>query len=307
MTGAAAIPRCAICGAEQPPYASEGEGCDECGRILGFAPPPVARGPSGWCPHHPDSPVTGVCARCGVFTCTDCDVSVGGIRYCTRCRVRQRKAFTAPVAWEERTRLGRFRAWYRTTTQVTGQPGTFFERLDPEAGIGGALVFALIGACLLQSGQAAVRLMGLLATALTLVTQVVLDPQAPGTVAMAVGMLGKVVTLLVSPLALLLLYLTVAALQHLALRIVDAGGERGIGATIKVGCYAFALGWLGIVPWLGHLAFPIWWTVVMVIGTARVHHRSTTRTLVVVLPTALLLLAPVAACVVGVLLGAFAV
>lgn len=303
MTSAAGILRCSACGAEQPELAASGETCAECGRVLGLAPPPVVRGPAGWCARHPDRPLTGVCARCGAFTCTECDVSVGGLRFCTGCRTRQRKAFTAPVAWQERTHLGRFHAWLRTTRQVTSEPGIFFERLDPGARLGGALLFALLGACLLQSGQTALNLAGVAGRLLLLCTRLVVDPQAPGLAIHGLGIAGEVGMLLVSPIAVLLLYLLVASLQHLALRIVDAGGEMGLEATLKVACYAFALGWLGIVPYLGHLVFPFWWTAVMVIGTARIHHRSTTRTLVVLLPTVLLMLAPVAACLAAGLLG----
>lgn len=95
MIAEAAVLRCASCGAEQTAAAQDGQRCLECGRTLGLAPPPVARGPAGFCPHHPDLAVTGVCARCGRYTCTACDVSVGGLRFCRDCRVRFRRTFTA--------------------------------------------------------------------------------------------------------------------------------------------------------------------------------------------------------------------
>ena len=132
--------RCASCGAEQAAGAEDRYRCPECGRVLRLAAPPVARGPSGYCPRHPDLEVTGVCASCGRFTCTACDVSVTGLRYCVDCRVRQRRSFTAPVAWEERREIGRWQAWYRTTSQVTSQPNAFFERLK-----GGEFDAALTG------------------------------------------------------------------------------------------------------------------------------------------------------------------
>ena len=298
--------RCGACGAPHATDANEGDRCAECQRPLTLAPRPVSRGPAGWCAAHPDSPVTGVCASCGRFTCTECEVSIAGLRYCAACRQRHRRAFTAPVAWEERAALGRFRAWYRTTSQVTGQPGRFFEQLEPTTRLGGALVFALVGAVLHQSGHGVMSIIGSVGSLVVAVVGA-LSSQDPSLFLAQAGYHAvKLLVLVASPFLLLLLYLVVASLQHLTLRLVDAGAENGIEATLKVACYAFALGWLGILPFLGQAVFPIWWTVVMVIGTARIHHRSTTRTAVVILPTALLFLAPVAACIAAVVLGALA-
>lgn len=306
MTSGIAVRRCASCGAEQAAEVVDGQRCHECGRILGLAPLPVPRGPVGFCPVHPDLAVTGVCAQCGRYTCTACDVSVGGLRYCRDCRVRHRRTFTAPAAWEERREIGRWRAWLRTTSQVTGQPGTFFARLQSAGGLGGALIFALLGAFLLNSGRMALGFFRLLVSSLTLLVDPLLHGASSIDVSLAIYVGLRLLYLLASPLLVLLLFILVAALQHLALRLVDAGAEHGIEATLKVALYGFALGWLGVVPWLGPAIFPIWWTAVMVIGTAQVHGRSTTRTAVVIVPSLLLLLAPVASCFAAGMLGVLA-
>jgi len=251
--------------------------------------------------------VTGVCASCGRFTCTACDVSVTGLRYCVDCRVRQRRSFTAPVAWEERREIGRWQAWYRTTSQVTSQPNAFFERLEPGGGLRGVTTFALVGALLLNSGQLALSAVKLVVSTMALLVQPALHGMSSFDTRLAVYLAARLLYLLTSPLLVLLLFLAVACVMHVALRLVGAGAEQGIEATIKVAMYGFALGWLGVLPWLGLAVFPVWWTVVMVIGTARVHRRSTTRTAVVVVPALLLFFAPVASCFAATVFGLLAV
>ena len=307
MTGEGTVPRrCASCGAELTPGAEDRYRCRECGRVLRLAPPPVARGPAGLCPRHPDLEVTGVCAGCGRFTCTACDVSVSGLRYCADCRARQRRSFTAPVAWEERREIGRWRAWYRTTSQVTGQPEVFFGRLRPAGGLLGAAVFGLVGAMLLNSGQMALNAAKLVVSAMTLVIQPGLHGWSSFDVGLAGALGARLCYLLLTPLLVLLLFLAVASLMHVALRIVGAGAEHGVEATLKVALYGFALGWLGVLPWLGLVVFPFWWTALMVVGTARIHGRSTTRTAVVIVPALLLFFAPVASCFAAGMLGLLA-
>lgn len=301
----AAVRRCLECGAVQPDETRVGGRCSECRAMLRLAPEAVARGPAGWCPHHPEHPVTGVCAGCGAFTCTACDVPVRGIRYCESCRSRLRRTLVAPVAWEERRTIGRPRSWWRTTVGVISRPDTFFDQLYPTRDITAALGYALVGALLHRSlwmGQS------LLTGGWVLIEGVITALASSGAgsgpgsststmlqhPAAAAGAHAGLA--LLAPLATFGLFLAVASLQHLALRFVGAGREHGFPGTLKVACYALGgTGWMGLVPLIGPLVQAVWWTVLMVLGTARVHRRSTTRTLVVVLPVALFCGAPIAA------------
>jgi len=245
-----------------------------------------------------------VCARCGAFTCTTCEVSVQGVRYCDACRAREVQTFTAPIAWEERQHLGRLRAWWRTTAAVTSSPARFFERMGGE-GLLGPLAFALSGAVLHQTVYVFRTCLGMAVGAFSYAT-LGLPMGAPDwkMLALLAGTyLSKLLLALVSPLLVLGLYLLVALCQHLALRLVDAGEERGATATLQVACYAFGVGWIGLVPAVGPLAFAVWWTTLMVVGTSRVHRRSPTRTLVVTIPSAMLVAAPFAACTLGLMFG----
>jgi hypothetical protein len=300
--------RCAHCGGELP--SADVEHCDDCGHVAQLAPQPIPRGPTGWCSHHPDEAITGVCARCGQFTCGLCEVSVQGVRYCESCRDAERPTFTAPVAWEERGNVGVLRGWWRTTAAITARPAVFFEQLSTEGGMGPALVYGLLGATLLMLSNAALAILGTAGNIAMLAGPAFQASQGSSVdtqflVSVVVMSATRLLGVLVSPLATLTLYLIVAVMQHGLLRLVDAGYERGIGATLKIACYAMGVGWLcGLVPTAGPLLlFPVWWTVLMVVGTSRVHRRSTTRTLVVVVPTLALCLAPVAACFASAMVG----
>jgi len=188
---------------------------------------------------------------------------------------------------------------------VTASPARFFERLGGGRLLG-PLLFACIGAAFHQVGYllrtCAGMVVGLFSLGALALPGGSLDLQTLG---LALGTYAVHLLLaLCSPLLILGLYLAIAACQHLALRLVDAGEERGMVGTLQVACYAFAVGWVGVVPTLGPLVFALWWTILMVVGTSRVHRRSTTRTLVTVIPTLMLVAAPLAACTFGLFFAA---
>ena len=232
------------------------------------------------------------------------------MRYCAQCRDAERPTFTAPVAWEERGNVGLLRGWWRTTAAVTTRPAVFFEQLSTDGGMGPALTFGLIGAALLGVSNTALALLAFVGNIAVVGPYAIQGLQSGNwdvqlIIATVVAATTRVLMVLLAPFVTLALYLTVAVLQHLCLRMVDAGAERGIGATLKVACYAMGVGWVGgLFPYFGPLlVFPVWWTILMVVGTSRVHRRSSTRTLVVLMPTMMLCLAPMAACFVSALLG----
>ncbi len=289
--------RCRACGAEQPSPLPEKARCKECRAPLRIAPDPIARGPSGWCPEHPDILVTGVCSRCARFTCVQCEVSVRGIRYCEDCREVLARQLAAPVAWEERQAIGRMVAWWRTTAEVTARPGQFFERMEPTGEFGSAFIYGLTGSGLQWMWQ--IMLMGLYLVFLGVIGIIVAiaasaQSQSPGPGLAMLGVFaGLTVLLLATPGLNLIFVLVLAAMQHLALRIAGAGGEYGIGATLKVACYAMGVGWTGLIPYMGQMALPVWWAILMVVGTHKVHRCSITRSLATLVPFLIMFLSPI--------------
>jgi len=292
-------PRCRACGAEQPSELPEKGRCKECRAPLRLAPDPVPRGPSGWCSHHPGTRVTGVCSRCGAFTCVQCEVSVRGIRYCEDCREVLAQQLAAPVAWEERRAIGRMTAWWRTTAEVTARPAQFFERMEPTGDFSAAFVYGLTGSALQWSWQVLLigmylLFIGVLGVIIVIATSAQNSSPGPG-LAMLGVFAGLTVLLLATPGLNLVFVLILAAFQHLALRIAGAGGEHGIGATLKIACYAMGVGWTGLIPYMGQMALPVWWAILMVVGTHKVHRCSITRSLATLVPFLIMFLSPIIA------------
>jgi hypothetical protein len=293
------LPRCRACGAVQAsPPAPKGR-CKECRALLRVAADPIPRGPSGWCAHHPDNQVTGVCIRCGAFTCVHCEVSVRGIRYCEDCREELALQLAAPVAWEERKTIGSMVAWWRTTAEVTARPAQFFERMEPRGDLSAALGYGLAGSALQWSWQ--ILLMGLYVLFIGVIGLIIAiaasaQSSSPGPGLAMMGVFaGMIVLLLATPGLNLAFVLVLAAFQHLALRLVGAGGEHGIGATLKIACYAMGVGWSGLIPYMGQMALPVWWAILMVVGTHKVHQCSVTRSLATLVPFVILFLSPIVA------------
>jgi hypothetical protein len=54
---------------------------------------------------------------------------------------------------------------------------------------------------------------------------------------------------------------------------------------------------------MGQMVQPFWWTGLMVIGTAKVHDCSTTRSLSILIPMAVMCIAPVAAYILVIVVG----
>jgi len=293
-------PRCRQCGASLPIDLDNRKLCAECNAPIRVAPPPIPRGPSGWCPAHPDSPVTGVCNACGAFTCTECEISVRGVRYCHGCREQLALQLAAPVAWEERRAIGRISAWWKTTAEITARPGQFYERMEPTADLSAAMRYGLIGSTMQWMWQ--VLLMGLyigmfVVMAVVLVVAGAASQGAGGGAAPGLVMLGVAGALLIAtlltPLFNMVFVAILATVQHVCLRLVGAGGEHGLAATLKVACYAMAPGWTGVIPYFGQMAVPVWWAILMVVGTSKVHRCSVTRSLVTLVPFVVMFLAPI--------------
>ena len=293
-------PRCRQCGAQLPEGYEDRKLCGECRAPIRLAPKPVPRGPAGWCVNHPHARVTGVCNACGAFTCVECEISVRGLRYCSACREQLALRLAAPVAWEERRTIGRISAWWKTTADITARPGAFFERMDPTGDMSAALQYGLIGSALQWMWQ--VLLMGLYVGLVVVMALVLVVAGAaaqsgsagPGLVMLGVAGAFLVFTLL-TPVFNGLFVLILATVQHVCLRLVGAGGEFGLTATLKVACYSMAPGWTGVIPYFGQMAVPVWWAILMVVGTAKVHRCSVTRSLVTLVPFLLMFLAPIVA------------
>lgn len=298
------VRRCGNCGSPLPPGFPQGYGCPTCRRRVLYAPIPTPRGPAGWCRHHPRRPVTGVCGVCGVFTCVECEVSVRGLRYCEPCRIEYARHLAAPVAWEERREIGRIRAWWRTTVDVTARPHLMYEAMPPRGELGSAMSYGLIGSFMQSSTQLMFLAMYVVILGLVGIAMVASGSGSDGWIML--GVAGAMLfAVLLTPVIALFSFLLLAAFQHLALLLVGAG-KGGLEATLKVACYAMGTGWVGVIPYFGAMIQPFWWTVLMVIGVGKVHRCSTTKSLVVLVPMVIACVAPVMAYVLVIVIAAVA-
>ena len=290
---AARVARCRFCGAEQPESRAGAQRCHKCRSPLSLAPYPVERGPSGWCPHHPDAPITGVCSTCGAFTCATCEVSVRGIRYCESCHRQRANLLAAPAPWERRQSIGLFTAWWRTTVSLTATPARFFDAMEPGSGLGAAFVYGLVGSTYQWLWG---MLFGLMYAAIFVIIGVAVavapNSGTPGLVMLSIA-LGFLLLTLTIPVWNMVFVMMLASLQHLCLRVAGAGGEHGLYATLKVACYSLSPGWSGIVPYMGQMGVPVWWCVLMVVGVCKVHGCSPTRSLVILVPFLIAFLSPI--------------
>jgi hypothetical protein len=204
-----------------------------------------------------------------VFTCVECEVSIRGVRYCDDCRELHARHLAAPVPWEERREIGRFRAWWRTTVEVTARPHLLFEHMRPHGDLGSAISYGLVG-CTLQSSTQQLFL-ALYVVAILAVGIAVALSGASGTDAMVIlGIgLGLIAMMVATPLLVFCSFMVLASMQHLALRLVGAG-QNGLNT----------------------------------IGTAKAHRCSPTKALVTLVPVLLACVAPVVAYIVVIVIAA---
>src|SRR5689334_6181759 len=84
------------------------------------------------CAVHTERDAHSLCARCGNFLCTECDVLVNWSldSYCPPCAERLRSAGDR-IPWESDVGGFYFRFW-ETAKEVLGAPTRFFSRLAPQ-------------------------------------------------------------------------------------------------------------------------------------------------------------------------------
>jgi len=231
-------------------------------------------------------------------------VSVRGLRYCVSCQRDHARHLSAPVAWEERREIGRARAWWRTTVDLTARPHLLYEAMPPRGEFGSAISYGLIGGFLQSSTQLLFLMMYVVVLGIVGIAMVASGGGSDAWVML--GICGFMLAMVVlTPVLTLFSFLLLASFQHLALRLVGAGKE-GLEATLKVACYALGTGWVGVIPYFGAMVTPLWWTVLMVIGVAKVHRCSVTKALVILVPMAMACVAPVMAYVVVIVVAAIA-
>lgn len=184
----------------------------------------------------------------------------------------------AGLPWEHREQLGFFRAFFDTVSLLITRPSEAFTMMRPEGGLGGPLLFGLIGGCI--------------AYVFSLVVQAFLEsiPGYPGDNAIfhLFGFSPWVMVLILSvlsPLSVLIGIFIGSGILHLCLMLLG-GANRPFETTLRVVSFTGGSANLfSMIPICGWLIALIYTVVLECIGLARAHQTTTGKALLaVVLP-----------------------
>ena len=173
------------------------------------------------------------------------------------------------LPWEHRQERGFFNAFIETLSMVLTRPAEAFSVMKREGGLGGPIIYALIGGCI---GGIVAFLFSLGFQSLGL-----FKDQQNGLAAMAGMGIGSVAIIILLPLFVVIGLFIGSAVVHLCLMIVG-GANQPFETTFRV--LAFSQGSTGplqIVPVCGGLISGVWALVCTCIGLARAHETDTGR------------------------------
>jgi hypothetical protein len=178
------------------------------------------------------------------------------------------------LPWEHRQERGFFNAFIETLSMVLTRPAEAFSVMKREGGLGGPLIYALIGGCI----------GGIISFLFSLGFQSLgmFKDQQNGLAAMAGMGIGSVAIVILLPLFVVIGLFIGSAVVHLCLMIVG-GANQPFETTFRV--LAFSQGSTGplqIVPVCGGLISGVWALVCTCIGLARAHETDTGRAAVAV-------------------------
>ena len=178
------------------------------------------------------------------------------------------------LPWDEREQKGWFNAFIETLQLVLTQPDQAFRAMRTEGGLGGPIVYALIGGC---AGGIVSFLFSfaLQSFGFTLARR--------NTLSALTGLgAGSIAFVIFLPIVILLGLFIGGAIVHLCLMIVG-GANKSFEATLRV--FAFTQGSTGplqMIPICGGLIAGIWALVLNCIGLARAHETDTGRAVLAV-------------------------
>jgi len=166
--------------------------------------------------------------------------------------------------WDDRERLGAFRAYVETWRMVMARPSEFFASMPVSGGLLGPLLYALIT--------------GTLGGLASLFWQVVVPGRNPAFEAILAsqGLTESQVmsaAVFLAPFAVIVQTFVWAAVLHLMI-VLLAGGGRGFEATFRVVSFATTPQLLAVIPVCGGLVASFWSFALVIIGLRESHRIS---------------------------------
>lgn len=178
------------------------------------------------------------------------------------------------LPWDEREQKGWFNAFIETLQMVLTRPDYAFRAMKPEGGLGGPIIYALIGGCV----------GGVVSFLFSLVLQSVgLTAGRHNTIAVLTGMgAGSVVFIILLPIIIILGLFIGGAIVHLCLMVVG-GANKTFETTVRVLAFTHgSTGPLQMIPLCGGIIAGVWGLAVNCIGLARAHETETGRAVLAV-------------------------
>lgn len=252
------------------------------------------------CVVHGTKPASHQCVECGRDYCVSCLTFVEGEPFCEICW-EHNLAVLAPepdpnvtyvqcVPWENRQHIGVWKAFWETAFETTIQPRTFFSKIHSPAGIGAALMFALVCVMFLWYPMNVIYVKLLVPPMLNSIIQQTADN--PSSIAMAEEMRGRIesissLDLLAMPILFIINYLVFSSLiQQLMIQLMK--GKQGYSATLQIRCYAMISQIFLLIPFLGFFLAEISTLLICAQGFQSAQGLSRARALLVALVPAMI-------------------
>ena len=177
---------------------------------------------------------------------------------------RRKLSNSQGVDWEMRGSWLDVAAFWRTSKSILFRPSAIFSALNYDSGLGNSLIYLLSYGSLGQIiGRYWITILGI---HYGIEQSNALD-----------NTLHFAVTMVLTPVILLLLILAAAGLVHLVLRILLAT-RRPFSATFQVMAYASgAASIVNVIPFIGRIVVPLWALVLYLVGLSKAHHTSKVR------------------------------
>ncbi len=215
------------------------------------------------CGHELPEPLPGFCTFCGAAT----SETPGIVTPIGAGSSGSSPQYYCP--WEDRARLGFFKAFWETLKSVMTQPTEFYQKLNPKENAGSAIGFAVL------SGTIAVIFSILWQIPFQMLNFATMGTRNPGAAAIpmvfTIGMLF--VYMIFSPLLVLIGLFITTAITHFTLWIVG-GANKSFETTLRVVGYAMGISTLCVIPFCGGMIAGIWQIVVEIIGLKEVHDTT---------------------------------
>ncbi len=202
----------------------------------------------------------------------------------------------ARLPWEERSQIGFGPALIETTKLIITDPNEAFSRLRADEDFTSPILFGVI---LTWIGTLFSQIWSFLFQG----AMTSMMPQQDGFAAMFAGttVTSIIVTMIVLPVAYVIILFIAAGIYHLCLMMVGAveTSPMRFEGTLKVTAYAAVANLANVVPIVGSLIALVWTIVLLIMGFSQAHKTTQGK-------AAAGVLIPVAVCCVCVIIGAIA-